>query len=446
MLNQGVTTILGGNCGASLAPLVKPSDIQAIRKWADPSEINVNWASFGEFLENLETLGLGVNFGSLVGYGMVRRGVMADASKPANPEERAKIEIILKSAMKEGAFGLSSGLAYSHEKYASAEELLNALRLVGENKGVYSVHLWSEGRDLLGSINNILQLARDSGASIHISHLKAIGKKTWPDMAKALSMIDRAKSSGADISFDIFPYRRTGSLLYLFIPSWARDGGFDRMFQRFRDAATREKIKENLKAQTLHYENILVAAAKNMAVVGRTIKELSDSMNSSPEDTILDLLLANEGRVTIFGRTLAAKNIALGLKHESSMISSDGEGYGTEERKTGNLVHPRSFGTFAHFLHHFVRDKKILGWEEGIKKITAMPAKKFGIMSRGVLEKNYFADIVLFNPAVLKDNATYENPFHYPSGIEFVLVNGRIAAEKGKVTGIKSGKILRRSS
>lgn len=443
LVAQGVTTIIGGNCGTSLAPLAHYSIIHSVKKWADPSDINVDWLSFGEFLTSLEKKGMGVNFGSLVGLGTLRRGVVADISKPAGVEERQKIRLMLDQSLKEGAFGLSSGLIYSHEKGASVEELVSIVKIL-KNDFIYSAHIRNEGKEFLASVNEVLSIARESGAKLHISHLKAIGRKSWPDFSRALKMIEGAASSGMDVTFDQFPYRRTGSLLYLLLPLWVRDGGFTKMFERFQNPEIREKIISDLKNFTLHYDKIIISTAKDKSIIGKTIKEIADSGGVDPENAMLDILFANEGRVTIFGRTLSMKNFLTGSSSAYSILSSDGAGFSADERHSGDLIHPRCFGTFPHFLHKFVKEKGILSWEDAIKKITSKPAEKLGIKKRGRIEEGYFADLAIFDPVALKDRATYRNPYLYPLGMGWVIVNGQIVFEQSVFKNKKAGKILRK--
>ena len=444
LVAQGVTTIIGGNCGTSLAPLADESIIHSIQKWTDPSDINVDWLSFEEFLTSLEKKGLGVNFGSFVGLGTLRRGAVMDVSKPAGAEERQKMRLMLEASLDAGAFGLSSGLAYSHEKNASEEELISIVKIL-KNDFVYSVHIRSEGKEFLASVNEVLRIARESGARLHISHLKAIGRKSWQNFQPALKMIDSAVSSGIDVTFDQFPYRRTGSLLYLLLPSWVRDGGFGQMFEKFRNPEELKNIISELKNITLHYDKIVISTAKNKSIVGKTILEIADSSGIDPENALLDILLANEGHITIFGRTLSMKNFLSGLSSKFSILSSDGAGFSTDERGSGDLVHPRCFGAFPHFLHKFVSERKVLTWEDAIKKITSMPAEKLGIKKRGRIEEGYFADLTVFDPVALKDRATYRNPYLYPLGMGWVLINGQVVFERGKFSNKKAGRILRKS-
>lgn len=444
LLMQGVTTIIGGNCGTSLAPLGSKEALNSIRKWADPSQINIDWATVEEFLQKTDVMRPALNFGTFIGYGTLRRGVIGDEARLLNLEEREKVKLMLRDGIRQGAFGLSLGLSYGHERASTTEEIIEIAKVVGEEGGIIKLHLRSEGKEILSSVNEAVRIGRETGALVQISHLKAIGKKAWPSLPKAMELINESRSSGLKISFDVSPYSTTGSPLYLLIPAWARQDGFDDLFQKISDPEERKKIIEALKLHTLHYEKILIISAKTKTIVGKTIEELAQSSGLSPEETLLDTVLANEGRVTIVGRTVSRKNVELLIEDGNSLVSSDGAGYSEEAIQEGNLAHPRSFGAFAHFWHHFVNDKKAIAPQEAIKKITSAPAKILGIEKRGVLSKGNFADIAIFDPQNLRDRATYKNPFRYSGGMEWVLVNGKIAVKEGKPQGIRAGNILKR--
>ena len=444
LVMQGITTIIGGNCGSSLAPLASPKAIDSIRKWADPSQININWATMVEYLTEVGNMRLGVNYGTLIGYGTLRRGVIGDESRPLGLEEREKVKYLLQQGMKEGAFGLSLGLAYGHERVSATEEIIEIGRALIETWGVIKIHLRSEGKELIASVSEAVRIGRETSIPIEISHLKAIGKKSWPTMKNALEIINNAVSSGVNVNFDVSPYHTTGSLLYLLIPSWARGGGFSDLFQRLNDPWQKEKIIAELKENTLHYDKILVVAAKITSITGKTLAEIAENLSMPPEEALVETVKANEGRVTIIGKTVSPANTRLALKDPNSFVASDGAGYGQNEERSGNLVHPRSFGTFPHFWHKFVMEQGLLSTEEAVKKMTYGPAQKIGIPKRGSLKKGNFADIVIFDPAFFRDRANYHNPYRYPAGIEYVIINGKLAVENGKYLGGRFGRVLRK--
>ena len=444
LLMQGVTTILGGNCGASLAPLGSRYALDAIRKWADPSDINVNWDTVDSYLNALDLVRPGVNVGAFAGYGTLRRGVIGNEIRLLTLEEREQVKYLLRQALTDGAFGLSVGLAYGHEKVSTTEELIEIAKVLAETGGALKLHLRSEGAEILASVNEAVRIGRESGAPIRISHFKTIGRKAWPFFSNAIQIIENARASGLDIMCDVSPYRTTGSPLYLLIPSWARQGGFAELFRRIDTPDEQKKILEAMRGITLHYDKILILSAKVKSAVGRTIQEIADNTGFTPEETLLQMVRVNEGRVSIIGRTVSGKNTASALMHRQSLIASDGAGYSQDAYREGNLIHPRSFGAFPHFWHKFVTDTGKISASEAIQKLTAYAARAFGIRERGEVRENYFADLLVFDPKLFRDRATYKNPFRYPSGMEWVVVNGKIAVREGRPIGERAGRVLRR--
>lgn len=446
LLMQGITTIIGGNCGASLAPLGSRFAIGAIRKWADPSLMNINWAGMAEFLSVVENFQPAVNFGTLAGYGTLRRSVIGEEARPLAPEEFSKIKFLLGEALREGAFGLSLGLSYGHERVSTTEEIIEVARTVVQYGRIIKIHLRSEGKEFLASVNEAIRIGREAGVPVQISHLKAIGRKAWPSLPKTLELIQHARSSGVDINFDVSPYSTTGSPLYLLLPSWSREGGFSKLLERLKNERERSRIEVELKEYTFHYDRIFIIGAKSSSIVGHTMAEVAEHMSVSPERAMLDILSVNEGRVTIVGRTVSARNTGAALADPNALVASDGFGTSQEASQSGNLVHPRCFGAFPHFWHRFVQDKSILKPEEAVRKMTSAPAVKLGISQRGLIAKNYFADLVVFDPKIFHDRATHRNPYRYPAGIEWVLVNGRVAVEQGRPVGVRVGRVLRRQT
>ncbi|MEK7082805.1 MAG: hypothetical protein AAB972_01425 [Patescibacteria group bacterium] len=445
MLMQGITTAIGGNCGASLAPLGSPDAISGISKWADTSEININWATFEEYLGEIATLRPGINFGSFVGYGTLRRGVIGDGVRVITQVEREKIKFLLANSLDQGAFGLSLGLSYGHEAISPIEELIEIAHVVRIKGGILKIHLRSEGKGLLAAINEVVRIGREAGVSIQISHLKAIGGKSWHMLAPALDIIHNARGSGLNINFDVSPYATTGSSLYLLIPPWAREGGFTELFKRIDDVTERKKIIDTLKTYTLHPNKILITSSPIKNIVGKTLGEIAENGGITTEEALLALVRTSQGRVSIIGRTLSVRNTRKEIENPYSFIASDGAGYIETASDSGDLIHPRSFGAFAHFWHRFVQERALINPQEAIKKITFAVAEKLKLRHRGVLAKDYIADIVIFDPKSFKERSTYRDPYQYAIGMEWVFVNGKAAVQEGKLTHMRHGGILKKS-
>lgn len=449
MLRQGVTTILGGNCGSSLAPLVSAEIIKSIQKWADIAEINLNWLSFEEFLEELEKLKIGVNFASLVGHSTLRRGILGDDFRLLKPKEMAAIKELLESALKQGAFGLSTGLAYSHAKVSPTKEIIDLAKIVKKYNGIYASHIRGEAEELLPAVEETIGIGKKTGVSIEISHLKAMGRKFWPNMAKAIELIEKANPpAGGNINFDIYPYAITGSVLYILLPDWVAEGGRNMLLKRLKDPSIKAKvIKEMQQKKDYEYDKITVAISPiDKTFIGKKITEIAQAQDISVEEAVVNMLVASGGRIITFLDTLSKDNVEIGLSHPLSFIASDGSAYNLQHyQNKRELVHPRCFGAFPRFLGRYVRDKEILPWEEAIYKITGGPAQKLGLKKRGLIKKGYWADLVLFSPRKIVDKATFENPYQYPEGIEYVFVNGKMAVEKAMYNGQRAGQVLKKS-
>ncbi|OGZ30077.1 MAG: hypothetical protein A2931_03805 [Candidatus Niyogibacteria bacterium RIFCSPLOWO2_01_FULL_45_48] len=445
LLYQGVTTIIGGNCGSSLAPLTRPSDIGDLQKWADVSKANINWQSFGEFIREVENHRMAINFGSFVGHGTARRASGMDVGLAANQDDLKKILYLIHASMEEGALGISTGLGREHSQAADDEEVLSILSQVKGLSGTSVHHLADEGAGIVGAVSRIVSLSRASNSKSHISHFKVLGKKSWPKQKSALEIIERARADGLKITADFFPYTATGSDLYLLLPEWAVSGQSSDILEKLSNDNMKNKITEELRTLTLHYEKIIIASTlKDTGVIGKSLKDIADNAGLSPEETIIELLATNDLQVSIFNEAISEENLFELSKKDYTAISSDG--YGLSPGKTGsNLTHPRSFGAFSRAFKMLVREMGILTWEEAVRKMTALPAEIAGLNNRGSLKKGFFADIAVFDPLTIGDTADYKNPSQLSRGIKWVFVNG-IAALVDGTLGAKPGRVIYRNS
>jgi N-acyl-D-amino-acid deacylase len=445
LVHQGITTIVGGACGSSLAPLNNTEMIKAIRKWMDISKLNINWVSMKEFLKEVEKISPSVNFGTLVGHGTVRRGLIGDSTRDLHEAEFDTMNQILEKSLQEGALGMSSGLAYSHAKLASKKEMTELNKTVFSKNKIYSTHIREESFAVLDSLTEAIRTAEESGVKLHISHLKIMGEKNWSLMDTALRKIEKAKKSGVDISFDIYPYTSTGSVLYTLLPDWVSKGGRKMLLKRLKESDTRDKLLAEMKESYIDYANIIVSShSLGKTLTRRVVRDIAKSQNKKVEEIIIDLLISSNGRIMTITKALSEDNIKKAIANPLSIISSNGSGYDVEHKNSGELVHPRDFGSFVKVLCKYALKDKVLSLETAINKMTGKPAEVFGIKKRGILKEGNFADIVIFDPDKLKDNATIEKPYQYPSGIEFVLVNGEAIIENGKYTDQRSGLIIDR--
>jgi len=445
LVYQGITTIVGGNCGSSLAPLVSHDMIKSIRKWADVSNINLDWLSMKDFLAKVEKNKLSVNFATLVGHGTLRRGLIQDETRNLSLREIHVMKNILKDAIKEGALGFSTGLVYTHAKQASKGEIVELAKVVKKYKGVYATHIRGESHDLIESLEEAIDIAKSTGVRLQISHIKAMGEKNWHLVDEALNLIETAKSGGVDVDFDVYPYTSTGSVLYIFLPDWVTEGGREMMIRRLKDFETRKEVIEEMKKNDFDYSKVIISISSlSKKLNRRRIVDIAKSQGKSVEEAVIDILIASEGRVVTIMGVLSEKNVIKIIQHPFSIISSNGAGYNLKHKNSGELVHPRNFGSFPRVLGKYVKRERILSWEEAIHKMSGKPAAKFGIKKRGIIKEGNFADIVVFDPNEIKDLATIDNPYRYSRGINWVIVNGDIILEDGEYNGKRAGKVIRR--
>lgn len=443
-ITQGVTTVIGGNCGSSIAPILGQDSVCAIRKWVNIDNVSINWTRTSEFFEEVKRRKIGLNFGTLVGHETLRRGLMGDDIRKIKDDEIKMMGKMLSDSLREGVLGMSTGLVFSHAKMAANYEIKYLAEILRSADAYYASHIRGEAEELLPSVNETIQIGRETGVSIEISHFKAIGKKYWPDMERALQMIDLANEEGVNIDFDLYPYDTTGSVLYIILPDWVSEGGRSKMLSRLKDLDLRQKIVSEMKGMNYDYANIVVSICpKIREVVGRKIIDIAEGQEISPEEAIIELLISSGGHVIVFDKgVLDEKNIEMELQSKHSLIASGDAAYNSEYARTGELVHPRCFGSFARILGQYVREKKILSLEQAVNKMTLKPAQKIGLKQRGLLQSGYAADIAIFDEKKVADRATYENPYQYAVGIEYVIVNGAVVINKGVHTGELAGKVL----
>lgn len=446
LITQGITTILGGNCGFSLAPLVRDEVIEGLQKWVDTSLININWQTFDEFLAEVETRLIAVNFCSLVGLGTLHRGIFGNKTRTFNETEFKELVYLLDRSMKEGAFGLSTSLGRAHESNTSDTELKELFKVVKNYDGITKHHLKDEGENIIASIAKIVEIAKEAGVKTQLSHFKVLGRKSWPKIDQALSMIEHYRQEeGLKIYLDFYPYTKTGSNLYLLLPAWLlAEGNGKKILSRLKEPETKKNVINYLQELTLHYDNIIIASTlRDRTSVGKTLQELSQKTGISPEEVIINLLEINELKVSIFNEVINQDHLSLLAKKEYSVFATDGVGISPNNISV-DLPHPRSFGAFPRCIKLFVREKKILDLEEAVYKLTGRVAENLGLEDRGIIEVGKKADLVVFNLDKIEDKSTYQNPAQFSQGINYVIINGKIALKEGKLTAVRAGKVLRK--
>lgn len=445
LVSQGVTTIIGGNCGYSLAPLISGNVIDAEQRWTNPAQINIDWLRMSEFLAKLEEKKLAVNFGTLTGYNTLVKGILKNEYRQPSRQENEIASFLLDQSLKEGSGGMSIGFAYLYQDKNFADHFESLFATVKKQKKMVTIHLKDESDKFLDSLHAALALAREFDTPLHISHLKVVGKQFWRNFQKAIHAIEEASASGVSVTFDIFPYASSALALYLLLPAWVKVGGPEMIMKRLKNSFERAQVIKDLAQQEIEYDKITIASrAPDSVFVGKTMAEIAKGFGVSAEEALIQLLLGSQLKVIAFAHVLDEGNIQMGVAHPLSVIGSSGAGYVVPSpTQRGDLPHPRSFGTFPRFLRKYVIEKKALSWEQAIAKATGTSARLFGITNRGTLTEGNSADIVVLDPKTIGDTATFQDPYHYSRGVEAVFVNGASAYEKRGFTNAFSGKVLR---
>lgn len=443
LLSQGITTAVMGHCGTSLAPLPSPEALKSIQKWRSLAGANINWQTFDEYLATLATYPLGINVASLAGHATVRRGIMGDQVRPATPEEVKIIENVLAKSLDDGALGVSMGLVYAHEVDSSEAELLSVAKAVAGREKLLSVHLRSEGSHVVQALSEVCDLAEKTGVSLKISHLKIRGEKNFRYLEEALSIIDRAYQRGVNVSFDVYPYTTSWTVLYTYLPKWAYEGGRAAILKNLKDKSSRARIAAYLNGLDMKLGSLFVASAEtNPGLAGKTLSQVAANQEVGVEEALIRVVEGTSAQAVVFDHNLSAEIMVTLLKHPLGLVASDGAGYGFAYSATRGLVHPRCFGAMPKFLS-LVREKNLMTWAQAIKKITSQPADKLGLKNRGRINVGAAADVVVFDPQKIGSQATYENPYQEADGIHYVLVNGQAAFSSREDIKAGSGKVLK---
>lgn len=445
LLHQGITTIIGGNTGSSLAPIYNQDMLLSAQKWVDIKKVNVNWQSMGAFLNVVESYKLSLNFGTLVGHSTLRRGLIGDDYRTLSKTEMKSLKKHIKESLKQGALGVSSGLAYVHGRSIDENELVEVGKLIKKHNALHILNTRYERDKFVESVKEIIRVANQSGARTHISHLKVIDKKNWSDMAEALHMIDIANNREVNLSFDFYPYTSTGSVLYNFLPVWATDGGNKVMLSRLKNKETYNQIAREMDKQRIDLSSARVFnEAYGSEFRNKTLGDLAKSHGKSISEMVLDILLAYEGRAMILFDCLSEENIIRKIKNNNSIITSNGSAYSQDVNKFDHVIHPRSYGAFPRALGLYTREKEILNWEKTIYKSTGKVAEQLNLNKRGLIREDYFADVTIFDPKNIIDKATVKDPMVYAKGIKYVIVNGQMVVNNEKFMDVRSGQVLRR--
>jgi N-acyl-D-amino-acid deacylase len=451
---QGITTEITGE-GGSAAPL-NDAIIAADHVIYDHFKITPDWRTVEGYFARLEKQGLGINFATYVGATQVRRMVLGDADKQPSAAELDRMRAEVRAAMKAGAVGVSSSLQYAPAPYASTEELIALASEASKYGGIYATHMRSEGAHVFEAIDEAVRIGREAKIPVEIWHLKAAGKPQWGLMPKIVAKIDSARSSGVDVAADTYAYPAWFNSTSAFIPPWAHDGGDKKMLERLKDPAMRARIRNDMLTPNASWENewqeipgpeaIVIAVVANQRLLplqGKTLAQIAKERGKDPIETLMDILVEDEGFTSnaVFG--MSEPDVALALQQSWTSADNDSQGTAPDGILGKEHPHPRAYGTFPRILRKYVREEHKLTLEDAIRKFTALPAQRMRLTDRGVLKQGMWADVVVFDPDSIRDVATFENPNQLSIGMQYVLVNGVPVIADGKMTNALPGKVVR---
>jgi N-acyl-D-amino-acid deacylase len=453
-IKQGVTLEIFGE-GTSMGPVNELIRQEMIKTQTD-IRYDITWTTLGEYLEFLTKKGVSPNVASFVGAATVREYVLGYENRAPTPDELARMQELVRQAMREGALGVGSSLIYAPASYAKTDELIAITQAAGEFGGAYISHLRSEGDRFLEALDELLLIAKEAKVPAQVYHLKAAGRKNWPKMQQAIDKIEAARKSGLQITADMYSYTAGATGLDAAMPTWVQEGGIDAWIERLKKPEIRARVLKEMRDPNAGFESLLLAAGspdrvlligfkseKLKPLTGKTLAEVAKMRGVSPEDAAIDLVIEDHTRVSTAYFLMSEENVKLGLSQPWVNIDSDAEAPAPEGPFLLSNPHPRAYGTFARFLGHYVRDQKVTTLPDAIRRLTSLPATTFKLKNRGCLQADCFADIVVFDPATIKDHATFEKPHQYATGVQHVFVNGVQVLRDGEHTGAKPGQVVR---
>lgn len=452
---QGITSELTGE-GTSPAPHNEQTR-RRVEHREQRRGVRVDWSDLDGYYSRLERQGIGINLGTFVGAEQVRRLVLGTGSEPPTPQELDDMIDRVVDSMRQGAFGVSSSLIYPPGSYAGIYELIALAEAAGQLGGIYMTHVRDEAAGIDDALTEAFEIASLAKVSAEIWHLKIKGRENWGKMGGIVERINAARAEGLDIKANVYPYTASSTTLSVCVPPWAQEGGTQTYLARLKDPEIRARLKREI---TTDYdgtwsngwksaggaEGIMLSwvhTEKNRRHRGKRLSEIAAERGVDPLDLLFDLILEEEDRAGGIYFTMSEDDLRLALKQPWVSIITDSEGLSPEGILAETRPHPRAYGSFPRVLGKYVREERLLNWEEAIRRMTSLPASKVGLRDRGLVREGYWADLVVFDPETVADRATFENPTELPVGIDFVMVNGEIVMEGGRHTGRLPGRILR---
>ncbi|HEV8611132.1 MAG TPA: D-aminoacylase [Thermoanaerobaculia bacterium] len=448
-ITQGITTEITGE-GQSIAPL----NARMIEDMKDVSVhygVTPDWTTLAGYWKAFERARPTINLGTFVGAGGVRDLVIGKDERAATREEVAAMEAAVARAMEEGAFGLSTSLAYVPDRFASTDEIIALAKVAARYGGTYITHQRDEGDGIDTSLDEVFRIAREARIPAQIYHLKTAGKRNWGRMPAVLARIEQARAEGLDVSADLYPWAASSNSLDASLPLWVREGGREKLLARLQDPAARARARADFPGENPDWNDepgsrILITTVLKPDLKkyeGKTIAEIARAQKKDPIDVLMDLVIAdraNVGRVTF---SMSENDVRTALAHPLVSMGTDSGARAEDGIYSQEKSHPRAWGSAARILGKYVRDEKALSLEEAIRKMTSLPASRMGLANRGILRPGMAADVVAFDPVTVRERSTYADPLHYSEGIPFVCVNGQLVVDGGRITDARPGRALR---
>ena len=453
-IRQGVTLEVMGE-GESMGPLTDTMRKEAIAQQGD-IKYAIPWTTLGEYLQHLQDRGVSTNVASFIGATTVRINVIGYQNRAPTAAELGRMEALVRQAMEEGALGVGSSLIYAPANFAHTDELIAMSRVAARYNGMYISHIRNEGRQLLEALDELITISREAGIRAEIYHLKASGRPNWGRMDTLIARVEAARARGLPITADMYTYPASSTGLDATMPTWVQEGGHRAWVARLKDPAIRARLASEMRGESGAYDNfftnaggpggILLAGFKTDSLrylIGKTLADVAAMRGTPPEETAMDLVIQDDSRVDCVFFTMSEANVRKELQLPWVSFGSDGASNATEGVFLHSNPHPRTYGNFARLLGKYVRDERLIPLQEAIRRLTSLPASNLRIQRRGNLAPGYYADVVAFDPATIRDNATFERPHQYATGMVHVLVNGVPVLRDGEHTGATPGRFVR---
>lgn len=453
-LKEGVTLEVFGE-GESMGPL----DAKMKKDMQDDQPLfkfNVDWNTLGEYMKSMEKRGISVNIASFVGATTIRTNIIGEDNRDPSPAELDSMKLLVRQAMEEGALGVGSSLIYPPAFFAKTNELIELCKAAAPYGGSYISHMRSEGNRLNEAVEELITIAKEAKVHGEIYHLKAAGMGNWGKMDSVIRRIERARKEGIDIAANMYTYTAGATGMTAAMPPALQDGGFGKLWERLHDPAIRERTKQAMKTNASDWENLYYGAGSADKVLllgyrrdslfkyaGKSLAEVARIRNTTPEDAAIDLIIQDSSRIEVAYFLMSEENVKKQLALPWVSFGSDAASMATEGKFLKQSAHPRAYGNFARVIGHYVRDEKVISLSDAIRKLTNLAATNLHIKQRGQLKPGYFADIVVFDPAKVKDLATYEKPHQYAEGMIHVWVNGTQVLKNGEHTNAKPGRFVK---